>query len=107
MVAKVKYTPIGDSISPEATIIQAALALDVLARWALKEKSAKQMNNVAKGWIEMSKVLLSLESEGEEAPIPDNSPLGFTLPTNEESDVSIDGEGPDSTPGEGVSGDDD
>lgn len=107
MVAKVKYTPIGDSISPEATIIQAAIALDVLAKWALKEKSPKHMNNVANGWIELSKVLLSLDNEGEEGPVPDNSPLGFTLPTNEEDNDGISAEDTDTTPSEGGGGNDD
>lgn len=104
MVKKTKYTPIGNSVSPEATLVQAAIALDVAAQFAVANKSAGLMKKVADGWIEMSKVLLGLEEEEESAPLSNNGPLGFTLPTNEEDDDRrVDGEEQDPAPSEGFS----
>lgn len=92
MVAKkVKYTPIGDSVSPESTFVQAAIALDVAAQFAVADKSAKQMNRTAELWIEMAKALMGLDEEEEESvPPEDRTPLGFRIPTDKETDVSID-----------------
>lgn len=91
MVAKVKYTPIGDAISPQATIVQAAIALDVAAQWAVQKKNIKQMNNVALGWTELSKVLLGLEEE-DESPPTDRNPVGFVIRTEEDEYDGIDTE---------------
>lgn len=103
MVKKVKYTPIGNSVSPEATLVQAAIALDVAAQFAVANKSARQMTKVADGWIEMAKALIGLSEEEESGPIPETGPLGFTLPVEEELDGRIDGEEQDGSPSEGFS----
>lgn len=83
MVAKLRYTVIGDAISPEATIVQAAIALDVAAQWAVESKNIEQMNNVALGWTELSKVLMAIEEEPE-GPSTERNPLGFYIPVEEE-----------------------
>jgi hypothetical protein len=98
---KVKYTPIGDSVSPESTFVQAAIALDVAAQFAVADKSAKQMNRTAELWIEMAKALMGLDEEDESGPQPEHTPLGFRIDTDKEPDVRIDGEESDFTPSEG------
>lgn len=100
MVAKVKYSPIGDAISPEATIVQAAIALDVAAQWAVESKNTEQMNNVALGWTELSKVLMAIEED--EGPPPEREPAGFRKIEVEEEDIDrIDGPTVDEPPSEG------
>lgn len=82
---KIQYTPIGDAISPEATIVQAAIALDVAAQWAVDRKDAEQMNTVALGWTELSKVLMAIEED--EGPPPEREPAGFRKIEVEEEDI--------------------
>jgi hypothetical protein len=104
MVAKIKYTPIGDAISPEATIVQAAIALDVAAQWAVESRNIEQMNNVALGWTELSKVLMSID-EDESTPPVDKEPVGFRkIEAKEEEDVRIDRPTDDESPSEGEPG---
>jgi hypothetical protein len=108
VVAKVKYTPIGDAISVESTFVQAAIALDVAAQFAVEGRDTEQMNRTAELWIEMSKALMEIEAD---SPPPTNrDPLGFTMiRTDKESEDGrrIDTEEPDPSPSEGGSGDDD
>lgn len=98
MVAKARYTPIGDAISPEATIVQAAIALDVAAQWAVERKDIEQMNTVALGWTELSKVLMAIEEEPE-GPPADRNPLGFYIPVEEEENGRVDTEDTDEPQG--------
>lgn len=106
---KVKYTPIGDAISPESTFVQAAIALDVAAQFAVESRDTAELNRTAELWIEMAKALMDIEEDA--GPPPEREPLGFRQPdiTAEEDEDGrrIDTEEPDSPPGEGSSGDDD
>lgn len=106
---KVVYTPIGDSISPESTFVQAAIALDVAAQFAVEARDTEQMNRTAEIWLKMAKSLM--EIEGDDTPPPTSrEPMGFTMiNTDKESEDGrrIDSEDPDQPPGEGPSGDDD
>lgn len=99
-IEQVKYTPIGDSISPEATIVQAAIALDVAAQWAVESRDTEQMNTVALGWTELSKVLMAIEED--EGPPKEPEPVGFRrIEAESEEDVSIDRPTDDESPSEG------
>lgn len=100
VVKKIKYTPIGDAISPEATIVQAAIALDVAAQWAVAREDTEQMNSIANGWTELSKVLMAIEED--EGPPPEREPAGFRKIEVEEEDIDrIDGPTVDEPQGEG------
>lgn len=105
MVAKkVKYTPIGDAISPESTFVQAAIALDVAAQFAVEARDTEQMNRTAELWLKMAKALMEIEDDG---PPPTNrDPLGFTMiNTDKENEDGrrIDAEDPDEPQGNGGS----
>jgi len=106
---KVKYTPIGDSISPESTFVQAAIALDVAAQFAVESRDTAELNRTAGLWIEMAKALMDIEEDA--GPPASQEPVGFRQPditTKEDEDGRrIDTEDPDSAPSEGPVGDDD
>jgi hypothetical protein len=107
VVAKVKYTPIGDAISPESTFVQAAIALDVAAQFAVETRNTAELNRTAELWIEMAKALMEIDEES--GPPPERDPLGFRqIKTDKESeDDRANPKDSDSPPGEGTSGDDD
>lgn len=99
-IKKVVYTPIGNSISPEATFVQAAIALDVAAQFAIQQEDARELNRTAELWIEMSKGLLEIEEDA--GPPKETEPVGFrTIDTEEEENGSIDGPRDDESPSEG------
>ena len=105
MVAKVKYTPIGDAISPESTFVQAAIALDVAAQFAVESRDTEGMNRTAELWIEMAKALMDIDEET--GPPTERERVGFRQPditTEEDEDGRrIDADEPDGSPSEGES----
>jgi hypothetical protein len=104
VVAKVKYTPIGDAISPESTFVQAAIALDVAAQFAVESRDIEGMNKTAELWIEMAKALMEIEDD-ESGPPTSREPVGFQqiIKTEEEDIDSVDRPKSDESPSEGES----
>lgn len=89
MVAKKKvlqdYTPIGGEISTASTYVQAALALDIAATFAIETKDAEQLTQVAMVWLEMGTRLAAPDEEeeydGDVAGTDDDYPRGFVSPS--------------------------
>lgn len=90
MVAKKApaYTPIGDELSLPSTFVQAALALDKAAEFAVESRNAEQLTQIAMVWIEMGARLNGPdggdeddeEEEGDVAGESEDYPLGFASP---------------------------
>jgi hypothetical protein len=104
---RVKYSPIGDSISPESSLVQAAIALDVAAQFAVDTRDTAQMNTTAGLWIELAKTLLGIEEDEEGPQTEGRTPLGFMITTDKENDDGTNPKGTDGSPSEGTGGDDD
>lgn len=66
MVKKAVYSPLGDTLSVETAFIQAALALDVAAQFAVECKDVEGLSGVASLYIELGSRLLRMGDEGEE-----------------------------------------
>jgi hypothetical protein len=81
LVAKVKYTPLGDTLSTETAFVQAALALDVAAQFAVDCKDVGGLNNVAALYIELGNNLARMvEGEDEEDEEIDHEALERKIP---------------------------
>lgn len=84
-VAFQPYTPIGEELSTASTYVQAALALDLAASFAVETKDSEQLAQIAMVWIEMGTRLSggSDEEEMEEGDVAgdvEDYPLGFASP---------------------------
>lgn len=53
MVSK-RYIPFGNDLSVESALIQSAQMLEHASRWAVENRDAGMMTNVAAGWMELS-----------------------------------------------------
>jgi hypothetical protein len=60
-----RYTPLGNAVNSEVSIVQAALLLDEAAHNALESKDTEAMAGVARGWMELG-VLIHNMSVGAE-----------------------------------------
>lgn len=80
------YTPIGVDISTASTYVQAALALDLAAQYAVESKDGEQLTQIAMVWLEMGTRLSGGSGENEEyeggdlAGSCEDYPLGFASP---------------------------
>jgi hypothetical protein len=81
------YTPIGDELSLPSTFVQAALALDKAAEFAVESRNADQLTQIAMVWIEMGARLNAPngdddeeDDEGDVAGESEDYPLGFASP---------------------------
>lgn len=65
MVVK-KYVPFGTDLNAEVALIQSAQMLEHAGKWAVDNKDASMMTNVAAGWMELSSRLSGYSEEQEE-----------------------------------------
>lgn len=86
MVAKAKFEPIGDTLSPETAFIQASNALDVAAALAIQHNDVEGLNTVASLYIELGARLMHAVEDGDdddeidEEALAKKVPLGFNPP---------------------------
>jgi hypothetical protein len=86
LVAKARFEPIGDVISPITAFIQASNALDVAAQLAIECKDIEGLNTVASLYIELgSRLIGTVEEDDEEDEVDHDAlarkvPLGFNPP---------------------------
>lgn len=89
------YEPIGDELTIEIAAVQAAIALDVSAKFAEQQSDSEGMLKVAEGWMKLSDFLAALrdaEAKLPEKKVTSQVPIGFqptaTIDlTDEELDV--------------------
>lgn len=65
-VKRNRYTPLGDAVNPEVSIVQAALLLDEAAHHALESKDTEAMAGVARGWMELGVLMHNMSAAAEE-----------------------------------------
>ena len=80
--------------------VQAAIALDVAAQFAVETRDTAEMNRTAELWIEMAKALMDIDEDA--GPPSTREPVGFQQIKAEEEDIDrIDGPTADEPPSEG------
>lgn len=60
-----RWEPVGDTVSLETTLQQATQALESAGTYATRTRSAKDMNDVAHGWMRMTETLSGLAAMSE------------------------------------------
>lgn len=87
MVAKVKFEPIGDIVSPQTAILQASLYLDLAAQIAVENRDVEGLIGAAATYAEIAARLMGPgpEEDDDEDVGPSNSknPVGFAGKTPE------------------------
>ena len=81
-MANKKYTPIGEILSPETAMIQAALALDEVVRLAVESRDTDTILNAAMGWTQLSRLLSGESPEAQ----PGQRLVGFQLKEEEDGE---------------------
>jgi len=82
LVAKAKFTPIGNILSSEVAFVQAATALDVAGMFAQERHDVEGMSKVASLYIELGVKMMApgIGEEEDEEELDRKVPLGFSPP---------------------------
>ncbi len=72
-----EYTAVGETLSAESALEQAAKALDVAVKCALESRDIQSLIHAAMAWGELSQILAS-DSSSTSAPPAEIMKMGFT-----------------------------
>lgn len=78
MVAKAKFEPIGDILSPETAFVQASAALDVAGMLAQRQDDIEGLTAVAALYLNLADKLMTGPEIEEEEEVAEKQPLGFS-----------------------------
>lgn len=82
MVARPKFEPIGDELSPQVAWVQAAIALDIAGLIAQKREDIEGLCNVASLYTDLAQSMIGVvqadEEEIDQEALERKQPLGFS-----------------------------
>lgn len=82
---RIRYSPLGEYLNPETSLVQAALLLDEAAHTAVESNDTEAMAGVARGWMELGAVMHNMsagagEEEEDEDLTSETRVMGFGSP---------------------------